>query len=63
MRFSQRIQVGRTDRRYTEFEKMVADWPKERLELEVSLIQNKRSMLTRSQRDRVLDLHNKLKAK
>jgi len=63
MRFSQRIQVGRTDRRYTEFEKMVADWPKERLELEVSLIQNKRSTLTRSQRDRVLDLHNKLKSK
>jgi hypothetical protein len=63
MRFSQNIQLGRTDRRYTDFEKMVADWPKERLELEVSMIQNKRSSLTRSQRDRILDLHNKLKAK
>lgn len=63
MRFSRNIEVGRTDRRYTDFEKMVSDWPKERLELEVSLIQNKLSTLTRSQRDRVLDLHNKLKAK
>jgi len=61
MRFSQSIQVGRTDSRYTDFEKMVSDWPKERLEFEVSLIQNKRSTLTKSQRDRILDLHNKLK--
>jgi len=36
MRFSRNIEVGRTDRRYTEFEKMVAEWPKERLELEIS---------------------------
>lgn len=52
---------GRVDHRYTEFEKMVADWPKERLELEISLIQSKRSILSKSQRDRIIDLGIKLK--
>jgi len=61
MRFSRNIEVGRTDRRYTEFEKMVAEWPKERLELEISFIQNKRSTMSKSQRDRIIDLGRKLK--
>lgn len=61
MRFSRNIEVGRIDRRYTEFEKMVAEWPKERLELEISFIQSRRSIMSKSQRDRIIDLGRKLK--